>query len=101
MLWFRHNYLPNQEDWTKWDASPLFAPDDLASKIPKAWIGVAELDILRDEGIHYGEKLSKFGIEVEIDLYKGAPHRIMVMDGKSFTCIWDNCLTEYIDLTFV
>jgi acetyl esterase/lipase len=84
MLWFRHNYLPNQEDWTKWDASPFLAPDDLVSKIPNAWIGVAELDILRDEGIQYGAKLSKVGIEVEIDLYKGAPHPIMAMDGKVF-----------------
>ena len=84
MLWFRYNYLPNKEDWTKWDASPFFAPDDLVSKIPKAWIGVAELDILRDEGMQYGEKLSKVGVEVEIDLYKGAPHPIMAMDGRSF-----------------
>ena len=91
MLWFRNNYLPNQEDWTKWDASPFLAPDDLVSKLPKkAWIGVTELDILRDEGIQYGAKLSKVGIEVEIDLYKGAPHRIMIMDGRSFIYIWDN-----------
>ena len=84
MLWFRHNYLPNQEDWSKWDASPYLAPDDLLSKTPKAWIGVAELDILRDEAVQYGAKMSKVGIEVEIDVYKGAPHPIMVMDGKSF-----------------
>ena len=98
MLWFRHNYLPNQEDWTKWDASPFLAPDDLLSKIPKAWIGVAELDILRDEGIQYGARLSKVGIEVEIDLYKGAPHPIMAMDGRSSICILDNCLTECMTL---
>lgn len=82
MLWFRHNYLPNKKDWTNWDASPFFAPDELVSKTPKAWIGVGELDILRDEGIRYGEKLSKAGVEVETEVYKGAPHPIMAMDGK-------------------
>ncbi|KDR66461.1 hypothetical protein GALMADRAFT_162062 [Galerina marginata CBS 339.88] len=81
MLWFRRNYLPNEEDWAKWDSSPLFAPDNLIAKLPKAWISVCELDILRDEGIQYGEKMRKAGVEVEIEVYKGAPHPIMAMDG--------------------
>ena len=57
MLWFRKNYTPNPEDWKKWDNSPLFAPDESFKKVPEAWIGVAELDILRDEGIAYAEKM--------------------------------------------
>ncbi|KAI0778246.1 alpha/beta hydrolase fold-domain-containing protein [Trametes elegans] len=83
MIWFRHNYSPNKEDWAKWDNSPIFAPDEAFKKSPPAWIGVAELDILRDEGIAYGEKLKKAGVPVEIKVYKGAPHPIMAMDGKS------------------
>ncbi|KAJ7758524.1 alpha/beta hydrolase fold-domain-containing protein [Mycena maculata] len=81
MLWFRDNYLPNKEDYTKWDASPYFAPDVLLAKVPKTWIAVCEADILRDEGIEYGKKLSALGVEVEVELYKGAPHPIMAMDG--------------------
>ncbi|KIY52688.1 hypothetical protein FISHEDRAFT_69504 [Fistulina hepatica ATCC 64428] len=81
MMWFRRNYLPNVEDWAKWDASPLFAPDELVAKTPKAWIAVAELDILRDEGIVYGDKLKKMGVEAEVKVYRGAPHPIMAMDG--------------------
>ncbi|KAL1710570.1 alpha/beta hydrolase fold-domain-containing protein [Schizophyllum commune] len=81
MHWFVNNYLPNKEDWTKWDASPIFAPDELAAKSPKTWIAVCEMDILRDEGIAYGEKLKKLGVEVETKVYKGAPHPIMAMDG--------------------
>ena len=88
MFWFRHNYLPNKEDWTRWDASPFFAPDELLSKTPKAWIGITELDILRDEGIQYGEKLKKLGVEVEIEVYKGAPHPIMAMDGEPFNLVY-------------
>ncbi|KAF9021443.1 hypothetical protein BDZ89DRAFT_1071402 [Hymenopellis radicata] len=81
MLWFRDNYLPNKEDYKKWDASPAFAPDALLAKVPKAWIAVGELDILRDEGVQYGEKLRELGVEVETVVYKGAPHPIMAMDG--------------------
>ncbi|THH19723.1 hypothetical protein EW146_g1491 [Bondarzewia mesenterica] len=82
MIWFKNNYLPKKEDWTKWDASPIFTPDELFQKAPPAWIAVTELDVLRDEGIAYGEKLKKNGVEAEIKLYKGAPHPIMAMDGR-------------------
>ncbi|KAK1233925.1 hypothetical protein PQX77_002886, partial [Marasmius sp. AFHP31] len=82
MNWFKQNYLPNREDWTKWDASPIFAPKELLAKTPKAWIAVGELDILRDEGIKYGEILKESGVaEVETVVYKGGPHPIMAMDG--------------------
>ncbi|KAI0756932.1 lipase/ esterase [Daedaleopsis nitida] len=85
MLWFRNNYSPNSADWTKWDNSPIFAPEELFKKSPPAFIAVAELDILRDEGIAYGEKLKKAGIPAEVKVYKGAPHPIMAMDGKHLT----------------
>lgn len=85
MTWFKNNYLPNKEDWSKWDASPLFAPDELFRKSPPAWIGVAQLDVLRDEGIAYSEKLKENGVEVELAIYKGAPHPIMAMDGMSLS----------------
>ena len=81
MLWFKNNYSPNPEDWTKWDNSPIFAPEETFKKAPPAWIGVAELDILRDEGLAYGEKLKGAGVAVETKVYKGAPHPIMAMDG--------------------
>ncbi|KAK0218702.1 alpha/beta hydrolase fold-domain-containing protein [Armillaria fumosa] len=81
MNWFKLNYLPDPKDWTKWDASPAFAPKELLEKVPKAWIAVAELDILREEGVKYGEILEELGVEVETVVYKGAPHPIMAMDG--------------------
>ncbi|KDQ63587.1 hypothetical protein JAAARDRAFT_203007 [Jaapia argillacea MUCL 33604] len=86
MLWFRNNYLPNKEDWAKWDSSPLFAPDDWFKKVPPACILGTELDILRDEGVAYGEKLKEAGVEVDVIIYKGAPHQTMAMDavGKAF-----------------
>ena len=82
MLWFRNNYLPDQVNWSKWDSSPMYAPEETFAKAPKAWIGVAEMDILRDEGIMYGKKLEAARVEVEIKTYEKAPHPIMAMDGK-------------------
>lgn len=81
MMWFRTQYLPNESDWAKWDSSPILAPDEWFKTSPPAWIGVAEYDVLRDEGIAYGDKLKKAGVEVEVAIYKGAPHPIMAQDG--------------------
>lgn len=83
MLWFRNNYLPNKADWTKWDNSPILAPDDVLAKAPTAWIAVNGLDILRDEGIAFGDKLKKAGVKVNVKIYEKAPHPIMAMDGAS------------------
>jgi acetyl esterase/lipase len=83
MVWFRNNYLPEGIDRTKWDNSPIFAPDGLLEKLPAAWLGLCELDILRDEGLAYGRKLQEAGVPVEMNTYPGAPHPIMAMDGMS------------------
>ena len=81
MLWFRRQYLPHESTRARWDASPLLAQDEMFRKVPKAWIAVAELDILRDEGIAYGNKLLAAGVPAQINTYKGAPHLFMAMDG--------------------
>lgn len=81
MDWFKRNYLPNEDDWTKWDASPIFATRDMLEGLPPAWVAVAEMDILCDEGVAYAEKLTQVGVETEVVVYKGAPHPIMAMDG--------------------
>ncbi|KAG8688527.1 hypothetical protein FRC11_005279 [Ceratobasidium sp. 423] len=81
MLWFRNHYLPDESKWTHMDASPLLQRDDRVwSQLPDAWIGVAELDILRSEGEAYAQKLKKAGKNVELVVYPGAPHSIIVFD---------------------
>lgn len=84
MLWFRDNYLPNEKDRTVWESSPIFAPKESFKKLPKAWVAVMELDILRDEGIEYAKKMQAAGVEAEIKVYETAPHPIMAMDGQWF-----------------
>ncbi|KIJ59479.1 hypothetical protein HYDPIDRAFT_33167 [Hydnomerulius pinastri MD-312] len=81
MLWFRHNYLPDPSTWTNWDNSPIFAPEHLLKNAPPAWVGVCEMDILRDEGLAYAEKLKGLGVSVEVGYYEGAPHQTLGMDG--------------------
>ena len=81
MLWFRRQYLPQESTWARWDASPLLARDEMFRRVPRAWIAVTELDILRDEGISYGQRLLKAGVPAEIKTYKAAPHLIVAMDG--------------------
>lgn len=82
MLWFRDNYLPNEKDRTAWDSSPVFAPEESSMKLPKAWVAVMELDILRDEGIEYANKMKAAGVDVDVKLYETAPHPILAMDGE-------------------
>ncbi|CAE7214900.1 unnamed protein product [Rhizoctonia solani] len=81
MMWFRNYYLPDKSTWTHVDASPLFQKDtQVWSKLPDAWVGVAELDILRSEGEAYAQKLKEAGKHVDLVVYPGAPHTIMAMD---------------------
>ncbi|KAH9046257.1 alpha/beta hydrolase fold-domain-containing protein [Lactarius hengduanensis] len=80
MLWFRRQYLPQESTRARWDASPLLAQDEMFRRVPRAWIAVTELDILRDEGISYGKKLLRAGVPAEIKTYRAAPHPIMAMD---------------------
>ncbi|KAG2369350.1 hypothetical protein BDR07DRAFT_1388445 [Suillus spraguei] len=83
MLWFRNFYVSKEAERTEWGNSPIFAPDvdELLAKSSKTWIAVMELDILRDEGLAYGERLKKVGVPVSHKLYARAPHQILAMDG--------------------
>lgn len=66
MLWYRRHYLPNESDWNHPEASPIFYPESNFSKLPAAYVAVAELDVLRSEGEAYAEKLRQAGIPVQL-----------------------------------
>lgn len=96
MLWFRNHYLPNETDRTKWDNTPVFAPGKTFYEVPSAWIEVCERDILRGEGIFYGEKLRKFGKRAEVVVYPNAPHAILAMDGEKTLLL--RCFSQLIGM---
>lgn len=81
MLWYRRHYLPDPDDWAHPEASPLFYPQENFSRLPPAFIGVAELDVLRSEGKAYANKLREAGVLVQMKTYTGMPHPMMAMDG--------------------
>lgn len=80
MLWYRHHYLPAQEDWSNPEASPLLWQGDW-SKMPPAVLAIAELDILSLDGERYAEKLKNAGVPVDVQIYQGQPHPFISMDG--------------------
>ncbi|CAE6343731.1 unnamed protein product [Rhizoctonia solani] len=72
MLWLRDHYLPNIEDRTKPDASPLLQEDNSAYEgLAPALVIVNELDILKSEGIMYAEKMREHGVIVTLKEVKG------------------------------
>lgn len=80
MVWYRELYLPNKEDWTNPEASPIFYPDESFKGLPPAFVAVAGCDVLRTEGEQYAEKLRKAGVETTLRIYPGVPHPVMAMD---------------------
>lgn len=80
MMWYRRHYLPNEEDWSLPEASPLLAPDATFAELPPALVVVAGLDVLRWEGEEYARKLTQAGVEAEVKVVEGVPHPFIVMD---------------------
>lgn len=72
ILWSRDMHTPNVEDRKNPEASPVLQTDERAFKgIAPAWIGVSELDALRNDGEKYAKKLRERGVAVELKTYHG------------------------------
>jgi len=74
--WYFDNYFKHHEPRAK--VSPLFMP--MNDNMPETLIFTAGCDPLRDEGLAYGQALSKFGIEVEHYSFDGMIHAYMLLD---------------------
>ncbi|MBS0340405.1 MAG: alpha/beta hydrolase [Proteobacteria bacterium] len=75
--YFFGQYIPNHADREDWRFAPLLA-DDLEGVAP-AWIGLAEVDPLVDEGIAYADKLRAAGVAVDLEIYRGVTHEFVKM----------------------
>lgn len=58
------------------DVAPTAAPARLSDFrcLPATYIDVGDLDILRDEGIAYAQRLASARVPVELHVHPGAPH---------------------------
>jgi acetyl esterase len=77
MHYFRGHYLPREEDWLDWRASPLLAKS--LAGLPPACVITAGFDPLLDEGRAYAEKLKKDGVPTEYREYSDMVHGFVTM----------------------
>jgi len=77
MLYFRSHYLPREQDWQDWRASPLLAKS--LAGLPPALLMTAGFDPLLDEGRAYADRLAKEGVAVEYRNYPDMVHGFITM----------------------
>jgi acetyl esterase len=79
MLYFRHAYLPKENDWTDWRASPLLAKS--LANLPPALVITAGYDPLLDEGRAYADKLRAAGVQVAYREFADMVHGFILFGG--------------------
>lgn len=77
IAWFFQNYVRNAADREDWRFAPLLAPD--VDGVAPAFICLAELDPLVDEGVQYADKLRMAGVAVDLEIYRGVTHEFIKM----------------------
>lgn len=65
-------YFKNIKDWDADYVTPINKKD--LKGLPRAYVEVCGMDILRDEGIAYAKKLEKSGVKVTLNIVEGAYH---------------------------
>jgi acetyl esterase/lipase len=76
IVWYFDKYFQHNEPYQL--VSPLFMPMD--GRMPETIIFTAGCDPLRDEGVAYGQALSKLGVKVEQYSFDGMIHAYMLLD---------------------
>jgi acetyl esterase len=75
--WFFAQYLRNADDKNDWRFAPLIHPD--VRGLAPAWIGLAECDPIRDDGLAWHNRLLTAGVASELVMYKGVVHDFIKM----------------------
>lgn len=75
--WFFSLYLNSSAEREDWRFAPLHAED--VEGVAPAWIGLAEVDPVVDEGIAYADKLRAAGVAVDLEIYRGVIHEFVKM----------------------
>jgi acetyl esterase len=77
MHYFRSHYLPREEEWLDWRASPLLAAS--LARLPPAFVITAGFDPLRDEGKAYADRLAVEGVKTQYKNYADMVHGFITM----------------------
>jgi acetyl esterase len=77
IAYFRGHYVNDDRDDLDWRASPLLA-QDLAG-LPPAFILTAGYDPLRDEGLHYAQRLTQAGSSASLVCFERMIHGFILM----------------------
>lgn len=72
MRWFRDHYVRNEADIVDWRVSPLLAPD--LTGVAPAFVAIAGLDILADEGEAYIERLREANVPLSVKRWPDQIH---------------------------
>lgn len=80
MIWYWNQYIPNVAERNEITASPLRASNEQLKGLPAALIITAELDVLRDEGEAYADKLRQAGVRVTAVRFQGTIHDFVLLN---------------------
>lgn len=80
MDWMINAFLPNKEDRKTALASPLtFLPDDVLAKFAPTTVVLSTVDPLLDEGLAFGQRLQKAGVDASVIRAEGQMHAFVLL----------------------
>ena len=77
LLVLRNHYVPTPDLYLHPEVSPLFG--DFAG-LPPLFFQVGSTEMLRDEAVRAAEKADAAGVDVELEVWPGAPHVFQIAD---------------------
>lgn len=80
MDWMIDAFLPDKKDRETALASPLaFLPDEVLAKFPPTTLIQSTVDLLLDEGLAFGYRLQKAGVDAAIIKAEGQMHAFVLL----------------------
>ncbi|EGP84385.1 uncharacterized protein MYCGRDRAFT_47934 [Zymoseptoria tritici IPO323] len=83
LLYFRAMYLQGNHRREDWQISPHLAQSKILKRAPRAWIAVAQFDLLAAEGMKYAQVLKAAKVNAEVKMYEGSTHSLFELNGMS------------------
>lgn len=85
MMWFWDQYTSDPDERNQITASPLRATPEQLKGLPPALVITAEVDVLRDEGEAYANKLREAGVQVTAVRFQGTIHDFVMLNALADT----------------